>query len=370
MGLGKNRAIDPNSPFRTGPPGARKIPTPTGRKPSSKSESEALNVSSSKPLPSLTSKHRPKNNCPCNQSLGSWKIDCSKCGQFWHVDCVGLQGLNEKSINSLTQYLCPLCYVSPVPTTETTVDVCHICRNTLSLQHANLTYESSIASENIDSLHQFCALLGSLDINTLTKNMDTLSQFDSRLKHLLLKENSLVGLDNEIKTLSNLLAEQKTVTLNNETLSKCISELQDDIKLLHLPSTSQTCSDSSDKFLEDISEKLDRICREEASITTGLEQLRESLEAVQSNHLQQPARPSNVSSHHLHPAPSFPVHPTRLPPSTEPEIPPVPHNQVPVSDTKPEFLEQAEANELKEFLDGSTFNEENGHSVISFQVWI
>ena len=364
MGLyGKNKATaDPNSPFRTGS-GARKTPTLTGRKPSSKSESDALNVSSSKPLPSLISKHRQKDNCPCNESLGSWKIDCSKCGQFWHVDCVGLQGLNEKSINSLTQYLCPLCYVSPVPTTETTVDVCHICRNTLSLQHANLAYESSIASENIG---QFCSLLGSLDMKALTKNMDTLSQFDCRLKHLLLKENSLVGLDSEIRTLSNLLADHKTATSNNESLAKCISELQEDIKILQLPSPTPTCNDSSDRFLIDISEKLDRICREEADITTGLERLRESLEAAQSNHIPQPARPTNAPSHHLHAAPSFPVHPTRLSPSTEPETPPVPHNQVPVSDTKPEFLEHTEAEELKAFLDSTTFNQENGHSVISF----
>ena len=97
-----------SSPRRTGlGSAARGTPPSTGKKSSSKSESDAVDVSSSAPLPSLSDKHRNKSSCPCNQSLGCWKIDCSKCGQLWHVDCVGLKGLDDKIINSIPRIYAP-----------------------------------------------------------------------------------------------------------------------------------------------------------------------------------------------------------------------------------------------------------------------
>ncbi|KAL5253024.1 hypothetical protein ACHWQZ_G015698 [Mnemiopsis leidyi] len=379
MGLyGKNRPIsDSNSPHRNkSVSNARKTPNSTGKKPSSKSESDVLNVSSQKPLPSLSNKHRNKANCPCNQSLGSWKIDCSKCHQFWHVDCVGLKGINDTTINSLTEYLCPFCFVSPVPTIETTVDVCHICRNTLSLQQTNLAYESSTAANNLESLSQFCASLGSLDMDSLTKNMDTLSQFDSRLKHIILKENSLIGLDTEIKTLSNLLSEHKqhneshlvTAASNNQSLSTCITELQHNIQLLQQP-LPQSPLGSSDELLKVISDKLEKLCRDETDITTSLEHLKESLAVRSTEHEhQQLARPYETIPTQSVPEPAFPLHPSRIPPKVECSnpVPKVPHRQLPVIDSKQDFLNQAEADELKTFFDGCIFNSENGHSVCLF----
>ncbi|KAL5264241.1 hypothetical protein ACHWQZ_G005360 [Mnemiopsis leidyi] len=58
-------------------------------------------------------------------------------------------------------------------------------------------------------------------------------------------------------------------------------------------------------------------------------------------------------------------HPTRVP-QTGCEVPLVQHRQIPVSDTKHEFVDQTEANELQVFFDSCSFKPENGHSVMSF----
>ena len=362
-----------SSPHRTGlGSAARRTPSSTGKKSSSKSESDAVDVSSSAPLPSLNDKHRKKSSCPCNQSLGCWKIDCSKCGQLWHVDCVGLKGLDDKIINSIPQYLCPLCFVSPVPTTETTVDVCHICRNTLSLQQSNLAYESSIASNNIENFNQICALLGSLDMNSLTKNMDTLSQFDSRLKHILLKENSLLGLDNEIKTLSNLLTEHKqhedheSLNVLNSNISRLLEELQTFTQ--PTPPPSNAPSESSEHLLADISCKLQALQANESSISANLSELKHSVESLKSTESMPAASslPSCTPNEIPLPDHSFPLHPSRTQAPSEQPIPPIPHKQRHTSDIKLDFIEQAEADELTKFLESCSFKSENGHSVTSF----
>ena len=368
---GRRASTSTNSPLRPGSgSGARKTPTPTGKRSSSKSESDAVNVSSTAPLPGLSDKRREKDSCPCNQSLGCWKIDCSKCGQFWHIDCVGLTGLDDKTINSMSQYLCPLCFVSPVPTTDTTVDVCHICRNTLSLQHSNLAYQSSIASNNIEHFSQFCALLNNLDMNSLSKNMDTLSQFDSRLKHILLKENSLLGLDTEIKTLSRILTDHKQQDESLKLLNSNISRLQEELLAFSHPNPlpPNALSDSSEHLLADISSKLEALQSNESSITAGLSELKHSVESLRSTE-RVPATsslPSHTPNTTISPDSSFQLHPSRMHAPSEKPIPPTPHKQMHTSDIQLDFIEQADAEELTRFIEGCTFESENGHSVISF----
>ncbi|KAL5261024.1 hypothetical protein ACHWQZ_G006918 [Mnemiopsis leidyi] len=248
---GPRASTSTNSPLKPGSgPGARK--TPTGKRSSRKSESDAVNVSSTAPMPGLSDKRREKGSCPCNQSLGCWKIDCSKCGHFWHVDCFGLTGLDDTVITSLSQYLCPLCFDSPVPTTEPTVDVCHICRNTLSLQHSNLAY--------------------------------TLSEFDSRLKHILLKENSLLGLDTEIKSLSRILTDHKQEDESLHLLNSNISHLQKELLAFSHPNPppQNALSESSEHLLSDISSKLEALQTNESSITASLSELKHSVESLRS----------------------------------------------------------------------------------------
>ena len=100
------------------------------------------------PIPSCP--HRPLDECPCGQSHpGSWMIDCSKCKQNWHVECVSLNGLDDKMIPKLVDYLCPFCYVAPIPTltSDSNADLCNTCRNTAVLQKANNQYETNLASD-------------------------------------------------------------------------------------------------------------------------------------------------------------------------------------------------------------------------------
>jgi hypothetical protein len=152
-------------------------------------DTSAIDVSSEQQLPSLSTDHRLKDKCPCNQSIkSSWKLDCAKCGQWWHTDCVGLKGISQKAISLLTQYHCPFCYISPIPTLSTTVDVCHVCRNTLTLQQTNLDVEAKLAHEKIGNMAKCCNILNNIDFDMLSKNIETIAQFDSHLKHLLLKK--------------------------------------------------------------------------------------------------------------------------------------------------------------------------------------
>ena len=54
--------------------------------------------------------------CACAKSdIDSWKLVCSKCKQTWHSSCANLKGAPEKLITSLELWLCPWCFVTPVP---------------------------------------------------------------------------------------------------------------------------------------------------------------------------------------------------------------------------------------------------------------
>ena len=109
------------------------------------SSTDSIAVDGPNATSSLSCDHRPLDDCPCGRSTGKWKIDCSKCSQFWHIDCVSLQGLGEKQYNKLMDWLCPLCYVAPIATAKDTSD-CNICRNTRVLQKANNQYEQLLCN--------------------------------------------------------------------------------------------------------------------------------------------------------------------------------------------------------------------------------
>ena len=352
------------------------VQKPAGKKKSSKSTTsdpigDLLDHILDEPPPSLVDSHRDKGSCPCNLSFcTSWKTDCSKCGQFWHADCVGLDGLSKKDFAKITKWTCPLCWVSPIATKRhDDIHVCYICRNTISLQQSNFEYESSIASQKVRDISKCCTTLSSIDFVDFKKRIEKLSEFDVRLQHILLHDVSLKKLEQNLKQVDKSVSDFPkdyllTVSNNNDTLAKCIHELQQDIKLLQKPPPAPRATDTSDELLKVIAEKLDKLCNEEAGITNSLEQLKESLEAVHTTEQQHLARPN--SSAQPCPDPSFPVHPSRMSPNLDCAPSPVPHGQVPVTDTKDDFLNQTEAHELKTLLDSFTFKAENGHSVISF----
>ena len=43
--------------------------------------------------------------CPCGVSdKNVWKIDCSKCGRYWHTSCLSMDGISKDSINKMVNY--------------------------------------------------------------------------------------------------------------------------------------------------------------------------------------------------------------------------------------------------------------------------
>ena len=328
---------------------------------SSLSESDAssissqleLNVTPQAAMPAIQHSHRVKDKCPCNQSLeSSWKLDCAKCGQFWHANCVGLNGLNRKMLNDLTQWPCPFCFVSPIATISTEVEVCHVCRNTLSLQQTNLELETAHISSHIEPLANCCKLIKDIDFVEFSRNLDTLSQFDAHLQHLLLKENSLNGLNNEIKLHDKSL----------ESININIAELQKDLK--HLSSRPaiepSSPSASSEQFLKGISEQLTALCANEHTAAAGISELKQSLDSLQPLHNPGPCIPPTP----LHPGPT--QHPRSPVPTVL--VQPPHHEQKPVEMSKNDYIDQQSANELRELFDKDSghFKVENDRSCLTY----
>ena len=57
---------------------------------------------------------KDKNKCPCRkeEEESEW-IWCDSCSQWLHCNCVGLNGLDEEAIKSLSHWKCPKCLISP-----------------------------------------------------------------------------------------------------------------------------------------------------------------------------------------------------------------------------------------------------------------
>ncbi|KAL5260957.1 hypothetical protein ACHWQZ_G005622 [Mnemiopsis leidyi] len=282
--------------------------------------------------------------CPCNLSQESWLIDCSKCRQYWHTKCVTLDGLSKKDYNKIVNWLCPFCYTAPVSTADFSNDAsCLTCRNTKTLRDANHAFEVSAAAAKIKSV---------INIGDISGPSDS----------LLSQENSIRCIESEMKQMNEAC---------QTDIRKLINEVcQLKTELTNLSSTgpdtlhaSHHSSESTEQLLATISCKIEALSINESSITAGLNELKQSVASLRSTdpHPTVPSRPPLPPDSN----PIFPVHPTRVP-RTGCEIPHVPHRQIPVSDTKHEFLEQTEANELKVFFDSCSFKPESGHSVMSF----
>ena len=357
-----------------------RLPFPSGsRKNSSKSESDIglsltvpkqddlITVDPAGPMPLIRTEHRDKASCPCNKSItSSWKLDCHKCKQYWHADCVGLSGISQSSINKLSKWSCPLCWVSPVSTMKFDVNVCHVCKNTLTLQQTNLEYEASLSRQKIQNISSCCNVLNKVNFEQLRDQVDTLSEFDQHLKHLLLSSQSLKSLDTEMKKLSDLLASS---TLHSEphndatlqTMNSNISKLLEDLANLASKDTSTVpqVPDSTHEILNDLNKRLEKLTETEALITTGMQLLTQSIEKSHLAPNNTPAPASHSTSPSSPRPPSTPVLP-------EPSYTPIEHQQVPYTDCIADFTEQEEAVELTRFLESCTFKQENGHSVLSF----
>ena len=51
--------------------------------------------------------------CPCGDTnpLTTSKVDCIRCKQVWHAECLGIGGVSEDLVGTWINYLCPFCFV-------------------------------------------------------------------------------------------------------------------------------------------------------------------------------------------------------------------------------------------------------------------
>ena len=331
-----------------------------------------IHTSIREPPPLLDHAHRDLTNCPCGTSrIGQYYIDCSRCKQTWHAHCLSLGGITEDTIKNIkTTYLCPFCYVAPVPTCDTshTEGVCYICRNTLALQQSNLQLEAAMKSSKLASLVKIGKLLDSIDFDHLHKNLDTLATFDSHIMHLLLKEDALGSLDKKLKTLSDQLSSHtysptlqslpSLITSYDESLEQLVQSVQSLEKqvteIKSAPQTStQHSSDHTDSLLERISQELKDITHKEESTATELSSLKESISHLKT---QPPTSPTH------HPTDKSPAHaPTQT-------ISPPPSVMKPFVKYIPNFIDTSTERELTELLDSLSdkFHQENGRATLAF----
>ena len=79
-------------------------------------------------------------DCPCNEYIpDEITICCEKCQLYWHLRCVALSGLTTAMVLAIECWLCPYCYVNPVPKTAsqdsiTSTSSCNTIRTMLKTE--------------------------------------------------------------------------------------------------------------------------------------------------------------------------------------------------------------------------------------------
>ena len=306
--------------------------------------------------------HRDLTKCPCGTSnTSSWKIDCSKCKQEWHANCLSMNGIPKPAINLMVDWLCPFCYVAPVATNTTNSEhfskFCYHCRNTLTLQQSNSDFEAAAAAENLRSLQTLVKSLASIDTDKLSNSLQLVQNLDLHLQHLLVNDQGL----EKFKTLPDQIASAVSTKIKDNTsipdspaLTNQISILQDQIQALTTsPQPDQLAPTATNELLEKISIQLDQLCSNEQAVSTGISDLKHTISSI-----------STATSPTTHALPA-----SQSPPQPEPAPPePIQHGLKAFSDSVPQFIDEHAETSLLEFMETLSFEEENGHSVASFGV--
>ena len=259
--------------------------------------------------------------CPCNQSLnsGAWKIDCSKCRQYWHIQCVTLDGLDKDQINSLINWLCPFCYSAPISTTEIIDESsCMTCRNTRTLRDAN---------------HEF-------EVSKLAANLKLLSSDNLEGCQLLSQENSIKCIESEVQQLHESY-QSDMYKLTNEVLNlkSELAKLSSTVLQAPPPPPPTSAIQEHETFLKSVSDRLD-------AIING----HQGLPASPFLNIEQPSTPE--------PDPALST--------LESTTPPIVHNEPHITDIIQSFINPATSAQIVTFLESQTFKTENGHSVLAF----
>ena len=320
-GLSRSENLSPSALSLSVPKRKGKLNSSSNK--SSKSEKLQLDIDSPFNSPLCRSLWNQQ-KCPCNRDTDCWQIDCSKCNQYWHIECVSLDGLGEREINKLMKWTCPFCYVAPISTSETS-DSCMTCRNTRTLRDANHVFEVSNAASNLKK-HP-------IDEDSIT-SIDIISQ-----------QNSIKCIESEMKILSNLCQNDiGKLTTEVLQLKSELSSLTASSSQPPMPATNPTvsCIDRHDEFLKSISDRLDALTSDRPdppapAPAPAPSQSNTSASATQPSPLHQP-----------------------------PPCPLIAHSQTNVTDIINPFIDESTASTLIQFLESQTFTSENGHSVLAF----
>ena len=226
---------------------------------SSLGASDNVDVVSSQSTPSVVVRSRsdPK-KCPCGISkAGRYMVDCSRCSQLWHDDCLSLNGLKGEDIAKMVDYLCPFCYVAPVRTEDRDFTECFTCRNTDILRKANHDLEISLAATHLNTI---TSSLRSLDLEKLSDSISKVSDFDTHLQHLLLDHEAMKEHQATTKRLETLVKGQMVIAASTPPPCPQIAALEDLVKELASLTKTLDYSDSTDSNivkLEGLVGKLD-----------------------------------------------------------------------------------------------------------------
>ena len=264
-----------------------------------------------------------------------------------------MDGLTEKAYNKMVLF-CPFCFVPPVPTIQSDVDVCHICRNTLTLQQVNSRQEVFLAANKMESLETFCKSVSSIDFESLSDQLNTVQALDVHLKHFLLREDTLKEHQDHDKSMDSSVAD----------LSEQIKTLQSHVSELNQNSNSQSNANSdgvvsaatTEGFLEYITAKLDQLVEKEPVVSASIAEMQQSLNKAQSTFttdVPTPVHPnadgpSPLTTHHYLSTKQYE------------------HNKHPTSVSLENFIDEETEQTLLTLLETSTkFKNENGQ-VLSF----
>ena len=366
-----NRNQSPQTPMSKVLASSRKNGSPTRDAPTdllAQLSDALLDVTTDQPVSSLSEKSRRNlGSCPCNESANtSWKVDCAKCKQFWHANCLGLKGISQSSINKMVDYLCPYCYVAPVPTINPVRETCFVCRNTETLQNLNITYEVNEVANKIEAIKSLDTLLSGINVERLIGNVQILEKFDLHLQHLLINADKFQSYQDTVTKIAvdiqNIKDRPTTGTSSDTTSSTDITELTAQIKDLSdqvegfTLLQAQTVNKEGSTSIKD----LEKICN---NITAEVERLSKGTVDMGSK--------INGLHETVNKTPPMLIHPTRTGHPQEPllDLPPAPpihHGQIAIERVRETFISAKETEDLKVFLQDEAFVQEHGRTVLGY----
>ena len=176
--------------------------------------------------------------CPCGNTnpLTTSKVDCIRCKQVWHAECLGIGGVSEDLVGTWINYLCPFCFVeqwgsrpggNKAVAVENDADECKVVtlkevREELTMLHGKIRADlfalpKSVGKGGIDA--RSCDT-----IKVMLK--DELHQ-TSGMMAAQIEEKVTKSITEKTKLWSSLLKAKTTVTVDDDMLNHIVNKTAD-----------------------------------------------------------------------------------------------------------------------------------------------